>query len=216
MAVSILRGAAGFSGVSVTAFAVWAFGAGQFRGLGGEAGMYVAIAVVFVALTGLWLHPLVLGKHRMRRFYGAFVPAFLAYASVWSGFWFWLKFGAGEWLGGFVGSLTFVALIAWRLGRAPGFVRASAVFFGLHTGGYWAGGYSMAWLVGLSRLHPTPFLTAPSLLILAKLSWGLFYGLGFGAGLGYVFATFQRVSIGSLPTHFGHPPGEPNSEPRRA
>ena len=44
--------------------------------------MYVAIAVVFVTLSGLWLHPLVLGEHRMRRFYGAFVPAFLAYAVI--------------------------------------------------------------------------------------------------------------------------------------
>ena len=187
-----LRGALGFALVSVAAFAVWTFAGRWFHGRGGEGALYASIAGVFVVLTGLLLHPLVRGEHRVRRFYAAFGPAFAAYAAVWSVFWFWLKLGAGEWLGALLGSLTFVAIIAWSLGGWPAFVRAAGGFFVLHTAGYFAGGQSMALLIGLSRQKPVPFLDAPTLVILAKLSWGLLYGLGFGAGLGYVFALFQK------------------------
>ena len=189
---SALRGAIGFAVVSVAAFAVWAFAGRWFRGHGGEGALYASIAGVFVILTGLLLHPLVRSGYRVRRFYQAFGPAFAAYAAVWSVFWFWLKLGAGEWLGALLGSLTFVAIIAWSLGGWPAFVRAAGGFFVLHTAGYFAGGQSMALLIGLSRQKPVPFLDAPTLVILAKLSWGLLYGLGFGAGLGYVFALFQK------------------------
>lgn len=187
----MLRGAVGFAAVSVAAFAIWAFGGRWFSGHGGEGAMYATIAVAFVLLTGLLLHPLVPGDRRLGRFYSIFAPAFVAYAVVWSVFWFWLKAGLGEWLGAFLGSGIFVALTAWRLGRWQGFALAAIVFFALHTAGYFAGGRSMDLLMAAARQKPTPFLDAATLVLLAKLSWGLFYGLGFGAGLGYVFAALQ-------------------------
>ena len=49
----------------------------------------------------------------------------------------------------------------------------------------------MAKLMGLTRQNPVPFLDKPKLMLLAKMSWGLFYGLGFGAGLGYAYHTLQ-------------------------
>jgi hypothetical protein len=49
----------------------------------------------------------------------------------------------------------------------------------------------MAFLMAASRQQPVPWLDAPTLVTLAKLSWGLFYGLGLGAGLGFVFGTLQ-------------------------
>lgn len=186
-----LRGAFGFAVVSVGAFSVWAFAGRWFRGHGGEGALYAAIAGVFIALTGLLLHPLVRGERRLLRFHAAFAPAFLVYAVVWSGFWFWLGSGAGEWLGSLLGSATFVAILAWRLGNWTAVGRATGAFFVLHTLGYFAGGQAMALLIGLARRTPPPVLTAPDLIILAKLSWGLFYGLGFGAGLGYAFALLQ-------------------------
>lgn len=186
-----VRGSIGFAVVSVAAFCVWAFGGRWFRGNGGEGAMYAAIAAVFVGLSGVLLHPLILGRNRLWRFYSVFAPAFLAYAVVWSGFWFWLKFGLGEWLGALLGSVAFVALSAWRFGRWQRFGVGVVIFFVLHTAGYFAGGQSMAWLMQASRQKPVPFLDPTSLVVLAKLSWGLFYGLGLGAGLGYVFALFQ-------------------------
>lgn len=186
-----LRGAFGFAVVSVGAFSVWAFAGRWFRGHGGEGALYAAIAGVFIALTGLLLHPLVRGERRLLRFYAAFAPAFLVYAVVWSGFWFWLGSGAGEWFGSLLGSVTFVAILAWRIGNWTAVGRATGAFFVLHTLGYLTGGQAMALLVGLAKRTPPPVLAAPDLLTLAKLSWGLFYGLGFGAGLGYVLALLQ-------------------------
>ena len=181
----------GFAVVSLAAFGVWAFGGRWFHGRGGEVAMYAATAGVFVLLTGLLMHPLVIGANRIRRFYGAFAPAFLAYAILWSALWFWLGFGAGEWIAAFLGSAAFVAITGWRLGSQRDLARAVAVFFVLHTAGYFAGGHAMQFLVSLSQQKPVPFLDKRSLVILAKLSWGLFYGMGFGAGMGYVFAVFQ-------------------------
>jgi hypothetical protein len=78
----ILHGSIGLAGVSIAAFSVWAFGAGWFRHLGGELGMYAGIAVVFLGLSGLVLGSL---AGRVGRFYRAFLPAFTAYAATWCG-----------------------------------------------------------------------------------------------------------------------------------
>jgi hypothetical protein len=196
LAGAMLRGAVGFAVVSIVAFSVWAFGSGLFRGRGGEPVLYAAIAVVFLGLTGLVMHPLVEGDRKLARFYAAFVPAFLLYAIVWSGFWFWLKFGLGEWLGAAAGSLVFVAYTAWRLGQWKSFWIAAAVFFVLHTAGYFAGGWCTYKLLGAAKAGMVSFLTKDQLGVLAKLSWGLFYGLGFGGGLGYAYRVLQRpVSV---------------------
>jgi hypothetical protein len=187
-------GAAGFTAVSVAAFSVWAFGSGLFRGRGGEVALYAAVAGVFVALTGACLHPLVEGPRKIARFYAAFGPAFVAYSVVWSVFWFLLKFGAGEWLGAACGSAVFVAIIAWRFGRMNAFWPAFAVFFVLHTAGYFAGGKAMAWMFEAGKPQPPMSFDKALWSSLAKLSWGLFYGIGFGAGLGFVFRACQRPS----------------------
>src|SRR6188472_4305179 len=92
---SVLRGTIGFAIVSLCGFSVWAFAGNWFHRNVGEAGLYAVSALVFVALAGLLLHPLVLGENRVARFYKAFVPAFFAYAFVWSACWFLLKFGRG-------------------------------------------------------------------------------------------------------------------------
>jgi hypothetical protein len=194
VARAMLSGALGFAVVSLAAYAVWAFAGGWFRGRGGEPAMYAAIAAVFLALTGAVLHPLVRGERRLARFYGAFVPAFFAYAVAWSGFWFWLRYGAGEWLGALAGCAVFVALTAWRLGGWRAFWPALAVFFVLHTAGYFAGGFSMARLMALAREAAAGSPERAQLAALAKLSWGLFHGLGFGAGLGFAYHALQSAA----------------------
>src|SRR6267154_381292 len=75
----VLQGAWRFAIVSIVGFAVWAFGGRWFRAHGGEPGLYAASTVVFIGFAGLLMHPLVHGRRPLARFYGVFIPAFLAY-----------------------------------------------------------------------------------------------------------------------------------------
>ena len=188
---SVFLGSIAFTGVSTLAFAVWAFGGSWFRGRGGEPAMYAVIALVFMGLSGTSLHPLLNGPRRWLRFYGTFVPALLAYAVVWSGFWFWLGSGIGEWLGALVGSATFIGVSAWRLRHRNGLILAGIVFFTTHTAGYFAGGRSMDHLIAIGRTEPARSDARARWFLFAKLSWGIAYGLGFGAGLGFAYSTLQ-------------------------
>jgi len=180
-----LHGSIGFAVVSVAAFSVWAFGSGWFRNFGGELGMYSAIAAVFLGLSGLVLGPLAGG---MGRFYKAFLPAFFVYAIVWCVAWFGLHGRLGEWTGAGSGCVAFAWIAMKMLGSTRGWLLAALALFVLHTAGYFAGDWSMydvfvpkARAAGKGTPEYQQFMT------LAKLSWGLFYGLGFGAGIGWVF-----------------------------
>ncbi len=180
-----LHGSIGFAVVSIAAFSVWAFGAGWFRNLGGELGMYAAIAAVFLGLSGLVLGPLAGG---VGRFYKAFLPAFFVYAVVWTAAWFALPDKRGEWIGAAAGCLVFAWISMKMLGSTRGWLIAALALFVLHTAGYFAGDWSMydvfvpkAKAAGKGSADFQHYMT------LAKLSWGLFYGLGFGAGIGWVF-----------------------------
>ena len=191
IAHALIRGSIGFALVSLAAFSVWAFGGNLFRGSSGEIWLYGACTLVFVALSGVLLHPLVRGPGSLVRFYGVFIPAFLGYAVVWCIAWFALRFGPGEWLGSLLGSIAFVGVISWRMHNVMGFLKTSLVVFALHSLGYFVGGYSMHWLLGPGGSALFGGLSKHSLGIVAKLAWGLLYGLGFGAGIGYAFHTVQ-------------------------
>ncbi len=185
-----LRGALGFAAVSLGGFAVWAF-TGRWLGRQlGEIGFYAVCALVFLGLAGALLFPLVQGEHRVRRFYRVFVPAFLGYAVVWTICWMALKFGAGEWLGSFVGTLTFAVILGKCLGSRQGMFKVALVLFVAHSAGYFFGGF-----VYLRLAHPpvaVAGLNKSQVALLAKLLWGICYGLGFGAGIGFAFDAFQN------------------------
>src|SRR5512138_2739961 len=112
LAGSVSRGAIGFTIVSLAGFSVWAFGGKWFYAKVGEAGLYGACTVVFVGLSGLLLHPLVAPPRRIARFYKIFIPAFFAYAAVWSACWFKWHFGFGEWLASLLGCAAFAIVLA--------------------------------------------------------------------------------------------------------
>lgn len=192
IAHDLIRGSLGFGTVSLAAFSVWAFGGKWLQAHSGETGLYAACALVFLGLSGLLLHPLVRGPGSLLRFYTIFIPAFLCYAIIWSVAWFLLRFGTGEWLGALAGTIGFVAVVSWRFRNARGFVQTSLVVFVLNSMGYFLGGTSMHWLLGPSGSSMFSGLSKPSLIVMAKLAWGLLYGLGFGAGIGYAFHTLQR------------------------
>lgn len=187
-----IHGALGFALVSLAAFSVWAFGVRFFKGVGGEPAMYAAIAVVFMLLSGLLLGGLAGGAGR---FYKAFVPAFFLYAAVWCAAWFGLGGRQGEWLGAAAGCLVFTWVAMKLAGSSRGWWLVALVLFVLHTGGYFAGDWAMydVWLNKEHLAELAPADRAQSAL-LGKLSWGLFYGLGFGAGIGCVF---HRARVGA-------------------
>ncbi len=188
----LLHGALGFALVSIAAFAVWAFGGPWFRGRGGEPAMYAAITAVFLGLSGAVLAPLAGG---WGRFYRAFLPAFGVYALVWSLAWFSLHGRTGEWVGALAGCLAFSSLCLRRLGGRHGLLLPALAFFAWHTAGYFAGSWAMYgfWL-DPARLEEFPGLGKADVAVLAKLSWGLCYGLGFGAGLGQLL---HRARVGA-------------------
>ena len=177
MLPSLLRGSLGFAVVSVAAFSVWVFGGAWFERHGGELAMYAGCCLVFVALSGLLLHPLLKGPRALPRFYGVFIPAFLAYAMAWCGGWFLLGAGRGEWAGSLAGSFAFAAVAAGMLRHWQAVVPAALVMFVAHSAGYF-GGEKICY----DSLHSAG----------SELAWGLLYGLGFGAGIGHTFWITQR------------------------
>ncbi|MEO8426198.1 MAG: hypothetical protein ABI651_03715 [Verrucomicrobiota bacterium] len=176
---------------SIGGFAVWAFAGKWFYVNTGEAGLYAASTGVFTSLAGLLMHPLILDPRPLTRFYRVFVPAFFAYAIVWCGFWFLLRFGAGEWLASLAGSAAFVAVSGWRFGNLRSVVKAIILFFVALSLGYFAGGKLMYFLASPEGAEMFGMGKA-QLGTIAKLSWGALFGLGFGAGLGYAYYTFQQ------------------------
>ncbi len=187
MASAVIRGALGFGAVSVAAYSVWAFGGKWFARHGGDAAMYPVIAVVFLALSGLVLHPLAGGVGRFTR---AFIPAFVAYAAVWCAAWFLIKKRPGEWVGSLAGSAAFALVAGALLGNLRPWFRATAALAVGHSAGYFLGG----------ELY---YATRSAL---GMLGWGLLYGLGFGAGIGYAF----RESGIRNPESRGVPPAHPS------
>ncbi len=184
---STLHGSLGFAAVSVAAYSIWAFAP---RIAGSEIGMYALIALVFLGGSGLALNGLLHGKDRLRRFYLLFLPAFFGYALLWSLAWFVIKGRPGEWIGAAAGTLFF-AFVAWNsLGRAHGFWIAALMLFVLHTMGYFIGG---KWMYGILASGIDGW-SKPQVAIVAKLGWGLFHGLGFGAGIGFALGWWQRGS----------------------
>lgn len=172
-AKAVLRGTLGFAAVSLAAYSVWAFAGGWFKS---EAALYSSIALAFVALSGVALHPL---AGSLPRFYKSFVPAFLAYAAVWCLAWFTLHSRLGEWLGSLGGSVAFAVVAGLILGKPRASLQAAAVLFFAHSVGYFMGA---DFYEGVK----------PQARTLARLGWGLFHGLGFGAGIGYAFFQFRE------------------------
>lgn len=190
MAGAMTLGAVSFAVVSVLGFAVWAVGGKWLQARFGEIGVFAACAIVFLGASGLLMHPLIHGSNRLLRFYAVFIPSFFAYALLWSLSWFLFHFGLGEWLASLLGSVAFVAMASWRLGGRGGFWKACAVAFVAHSAGYFLGGKWMAWMGSHGGLAGG--LSKAQGALLAKLGWGMLYGLGFGAGIGYTFSAFKK------------------------
>lgn len=190
---SLWRGTIGFTIVSVAGFAPWAlFGRWFYRNVG-EAGLYAVCAIVFIVLSGLLLHKLIIGPGSLPRFYKLFGVSFAAYSVAWILGWMLL----GGHMGSIVGLLAGTSLMGWMLVRAfearEALLPVIAALFLLNTLGYYVGGWVEAPLMRMENFSLLGWTPAKSVQIRsAMLLWGVFYGAGFGAGLGLAFFLCQR------------------------
>jgi len=172
---SVMGGALGSGSVSVLVFASWAYAGKWFYGNLGEAGAYLAWALLFIGGAGGLLGRLVIGPGSAQRFCGGFALAFLAYSLVWMAAWFAFPDKLGETLGALAGTAVFGLLLCAMF---QGWSKWPSVLAGLAVGnviGYFLG----------DALH-TQYGGS-----VGKLLWGASYGLGFGAGIGHALHAVQ-------------------------
>jgi hypothetical protein len=193
---AILNGAWRFALVSVLAFGFWAVEAKILPRGFGEMWTFAGCLVFFVLFTELFMVKLVNEPNARAKFNRSFVPAFIVYAIIWSLFWFALHSGLGEWLGSAVGCAAFAGILGRQLAAKSGYTQVIALLIVTHAAGYFFGGK----VFYMARNPPEFFASWPKqdVWMLAKLLWGLFYGLGFGAGIGYAFHIFQRPNVSAI------------------
>lgn len=172
---SILAGIWRFTLVSVAGFAPWIVAGGWFYRTVGEAGLYAACLLAILLAALLLLPGLLSGPQRVRRCAAFFFPAFTAYAVVWCGCWFALGGRTGEWAGALAGGAAFTCISAWILGRPPSLLLALVVVITTQVLGYFGGDAAMKAIAAGGR----PGMSG-------MLAWGVCYGIGFGAGLGWL------------------------------
>jgi hypothetical protein len=189
---AILSGAWRFALVSVLAFGFWALEPKFMPKSYGEPVTFAGCLVAFAVFAEIFLVPLVHEPNARRKFNGSFIPAFILYAVVWSACWFALKLRSREWIASALGCAAFAAVLYWRLGAREGLWKVILFLIVTHAAGYYLGGK-----VFYMARHPPDFVASWSkenIWMAAKLMWGLCYGLGFGAGIGYAFDIFQRAA----------------------
>jgi len=175
-----------FALVAVASFCCWAFGGSWFPN---EPALYAACAIVFLGFGGIALLPGIPRERRHPlRFGVAFAVGFLAYAVLWSVFWFSLPTTLGEVLGSFLGIFALVAILSKGCRLDISFLPAVALVFLFHTLGYYAGDFLYYALQGRGPRPMQPDWHPQTIRTVARLSWGVFYGLGLGAG---ILALFQ-------------------------
>ena len=184
---SLLRGALGGMVLSVAGFVPWAVtGRWLYRAVG-EAGMYAVCALVFIALSGPLLHRLLAGPRSLVRFYRLFAVSFAAYAVAWIAGWMAVRGHAGSLLGLVAGAVAMAWIMALAFGTPCRRLAMASALCVPTAIGYFLGGVVEAWLMNMAR-----DLGSSPLRMVAMLSWGVFFGLGFGAGLGLALHYGQK------------------------
>jgi hypothetical protein len=183
LGASLARGMIGFTMVSVAGFAPWAIWGRWFHRNVGEAGLYAVCALVFMVTAGLLLAPLIIGPGSLSRFYKVFSLAFAAYSVAWIAGWMSLRGHAGSIVGLLAGTILMGGILARAFDATDQMLKTIAALFVLNTAGYFIGGWVEAAVISLRDVSVSRAAQA----MIAKSLWGVFYGLGFGAGLGLAF-----------------------------
>jgi hypothetical protein len=199
LAGSVIRGAIGFTIVSVLGFLPWALGGGFFYPRIGATGLYSLCALVFVVTSGLFLHKLIMGPNTLGRFYKVFTPAFVLYAAAWMGIYFKLGGHAGGFWGLLAGCVLMGAVLGIAFEAGIGKTVASIVaLFVLNALGYFAGGWYEQYPQMFESFQKSLGLDRRTAGNVAATLWGVFYGVTFGAGIGLAFYICQSEARGRI------------------
>lgn len=178
LAASMARGMIGFAIVSVAGFLPWPIFDHWFPRLR-EMHLYVACTAIFVGLSGVCLHRLILGSGSLSRFYQLFSLSFVAYAVAWVVLWVVWRDATGSIGGLLAGTAVMGAILGLAFAAPRAMLKVIAALFLLNALGYYAGERLAGKLLVDHRLA-------------AVLLWALCYGMGFGAGLGAAFHFCQE------------------------
>lgn len=150
--------------------------------------MYAACALVFIGLSGLLLHRLLIGPGSLARFYKLFGAAFTAYSIAWIAGWMLLRGHPGSIVGLLAGTTMMGLILAFAFDARNSLVKIIVALFLLNSVGYFAGGWTAESLMGWKNMSIFGMvLPAKTRITAAMLLWGTCYGIGFGAGLGLAF-----------------------------
>lgn len=188
-AESVLRGMLGFTLVSLAGFSPWVLAGKWFYHNPGELTMYATCAVLFIGLSGLLLHSLIIGPGSLNRFYVFFCLAFSAYSIAWIAGWMLIRGHAGGLVGLLAGTAAMGAIFASAFEARESALKIIAVLFVLNALGYFIGGVIEGYLAQLTEFGP---FSGAQLTIFMKYVWAVCYGSGLGAGLGYAFYASQE------------------------
>ena len=184
-----IAGALRFTVVSLLAFGFWASADRRTYRQIGEGGLYAGCLLIFILASVVWLRPLASPPFRsIGRFAARFGLVMLVYAIAWCAAWFILKGKLGEWCGSLAGSFVLGYGIVRLFGNGKNGLLVSLFVFALHSGGYFLG--DLVFSATTRGAWATPLvqhLGKPLAGVVTKLLWGLWYGLGMGAGLGIAF-----------------------------
>ncbi len=194
----LVRGVLGFTVLSLAGFAPWAAFGSWLHARVGEVGLYGTCAAVFLGLSGPLLSGLVVGPRAIRRVYLIFSPAFAAYSILWIAGWFALKGvwhgHAGSFAGLFAGTLAMGWILATAFGARGVAWRVILILFVLNSIGYFVGGWLEVTAFAVAKSNGIPAgISRHTWGVFAKSLWGLCYGVGFGAGIGWAFHLCQST-----------------------
>lgn len=189
---SVVRGAVGFALVSVAGFTPWVLAGKWFYRNPGEPAMYAACALVFIILSGLALHRMIIGPGSLPRFYAFFGAAFLLYSIGWTVGWMALRGHSGSLAGLAAGTAMMAVMFGIAFEAKSRIADVAAVLFASNALGYFVGGWIEGYLSHQSAVNVAGIvLEGNALVVFMKYMWAVCYGLGLGAGLGYAFYACQ-------------------------
>lgn len=164
---AVIRGALGFLLASLVVFTTVVLGTRWLYANLKEAGAYSIWAIEFIFFAGFILARMF--KLEIWPFAGIFGASFAAYVVGWCGVYFTIPNRTGELIASIAGPLAMAVTAAAITRRRGRFLQAFRALALSHTIGYFIG----------SLLFESVEKGAGMML------WGVAYGIGFGAGIGY-------------------------------